>query len=671
MIRAALCLLFVMSGNTLMAGTVTVLSGEHASFTRLTFSMPSDTTFAVSAEENVIRVAFSGSEPMRIDSSRLFDRISRERISEAKALAPAGLEINLGCECTFTDFFQEPNLLVIDVREAQGSETPEKREASAVEKPVPSLVLPLKDGFTTEGTRDIAKAISRNITRGVLEKSRLGSGTEPEPVEQDYAGVDFPSANMSVSANAGGIEQDRPTDKTCFAIAVAPLPTDLESDGYHARAGALTAQLFRASGTVNTSVALDLARIQLAFGLATEALATLRLADGAAEDVAYLKEFASVLAERPDGRHERLRAYRNCSALALLASALSDETRRIDRNDVPKLLIALEEVSRPLLKSVGPRLTAALAASGLKDAADQSLRIRTRALPEDRLRLADLELASDAGEKQDAVRDIAGSYDPEAVDAAASLVAAATGSRQPLSAEDVALVSSLAFENRKSSAAETIAKAEIYALASRGQFDEAFEKFDQTDLPPPVRSEAHAYLLSELARTGNDITFLKHVVKRLDDIADAQSAEDVALRLYESGFGSLADSLLARLGSPSDDVLFGMVRHAAARGTLTDIPPDLVRRAQTLDDPQAIYRLALLQSDYERVARFAPADSPGESLRMIMALGEEAERPTPAGADTPEASLAASQKLAEAAKAMTSRIETALGMDRQTTRPGN
>ena len=670
MLRVTLFLLFVMSSNALMAATVTVLSGEHDSFTRLTFSMPSDATYAVSAEGKAIRVAFSGDDPLRIDSSRLFDRISRDRISEARTFAPAGFEINLGCDCTYSDFFQEPNLLVIDVREARDSDTPEKNEASAVEKLGRSLVLPLRDGFTTEGTKDIAQAISRNITRGVLEKSRLGSGTEPEPTGQDYAGVDFPAANMSLSPIPGAAKPDPSTDKICFAIAVAPLPADLGAEAYHARAGALTARLFRESGSVNTSVALDLARIQLAFGLATEALATLRLADGVAEDVAYLREFASVLAERPDGQHGRLHAYRKCSALALLAATLSDEGNRIDPDDVPNLLIAMEEVSRPLLKSVGPRLTAALAASDLTDAAAQSLRIRTRALPEDPLRLADLELASDATKKDDAVRDIAGSNDLEAVDAAVSLVASATQSKQPLSAEDAALVSSLAFENRKTSAAETIAKAEIYALATRGQFDEAFEKFDQTDLPPRVRSEALAYLVSELARTGSDIAFLKHAVKRLEDIANAQSAEDVALRLYESGFGSLADGLLARLGSPSDDVLHGMVRHAATRGDLTDVPPDLVERAQTLDDPQAVYRLALLQDDFDLAVRLAPANSPGESLRLMMNLGD-AEDPMSVAPETPEASLQASHKLAEAARSMTSRIETALGFERQTPRSDN
>ncbi|MDA7430272.1 hypothetical protein PGB28_17550 [Primorskyibacter aestuariivivens] len=672
MMRVVLFLLCFLPGQALMAGTVTVLSGEHASFTRLTFSMPEGATYDVTSVDGSIRIAFSGPDPLRVDSARIFNRIRRDRISEVKAIPPAAIEIELGCNCTYSEFFQEPNLLVIDVREALDTETPEIESEPVVETPVPDLILPLRDGFTTEGTKDIAQAISRNITRGLLEQSTLRPGTGPVSSGQGFSGADFPAANVSLPAGTGDAE-DEPDVKSCFAIAVAPLPAGLEGETYHARSGALTARLFRESGTVNAAVALDLARVQLAFGLATEALATLRFAESAAEDVAYFKEFASVIAERGPMPRKRLHAYRTCSALALLAATLSDDVNQIAQDDVPQLLIALEEASRPLLKIVGPKLTAALVASGLPDAAEQSLRIRQRALPEDPLRLADLEVAPETRAKDDVVREIAGSNKAEAVDAVVSLVTTITQSKQALNAEDATLVSSLAFENRKTGAAETIAKAEIYALASRGQFDEAFASFDRTEMSAPVRKEALAYLLSELARTGSDLTFLKHTIKRLDGIdglSGVPAVEAVAQRLYETGFGTLADGLLARLARPSDDVLKGMIRHAAARGTLTNVSPELVGRARETGDPSTVYRLALLQSDFDRAAELAPPDSAGQSLRMMRGL-DEAQDPASAAPETPEASLQASLTLVESVRDMTSRIEAALDLDQQLTRSDN
>lgn len=673
MTRLVLIICLLVPARALWAADVSVLSGEHASFTRLTFSIPDGLGYDVTGNGQKIRIAFTASDPVQIDDDRIFNRIGRDRVSDAKAVGPDVFEIGLACDCTFSEFFQEPNLLVIDIRDAPDS----KSTAETVEPdrpvPTPEVTLPLREGFTSEGTKEIAQAISRSITRGVLDQLQVRPEPDTTAARPSFGGSDYPSRNMSIPADLADKTRDETVGKACLPIAESPFPGEIAAEGYHRRYGALTARLYRESGSVNPKAALELARVQLAFGLATEAIATLRLADPSADDVRYILEFSQVVAERGRQTGERLKANKHCGNVALLAAVLADSAKKIAPQDTQMLLAALEEISRPLLKVLGPRLTAKLVDSGLSDTAQQSLRLRKRALPHEAPRLADITVSDTPEEKEEVVRDIAGSNDVESVDAAVSLVENATRADQELSAGDTALVSSLAFENRKTSAAETIAKAEIYALASRRLFDAAFEKLDETDLPDKTRAEALSYLLTELSKFGDDVEFLKHAVSRLDSMGASvgpKASENVARRLFESGFGTLADKVLAKVETPSDALLRGMIQHAAARGDVTGIPADLLKQVQSLEDPGALYRLALLQSDFDRAAELAPTESTGQSLRAIMALEDPESTPVP-DPDSPDAPLKTSQNLAEGAREMVARIEAALELEPQTLPAGN
>jgi hypothetical protein len=108
----ALSCLFVQNAA---AQTVQIRSGDHDSFTRLVMTLPSRPQWRI--ESAARRASLIFAQPgLVFDAGRVFERITRDRL--AAISLPAGqarLELELGCDCGLSAFWDGPEILVIDI----------------------------------------------------------------------------------------------------------------------------------------------------------------------------------------------------------------------------------------------------------------------------------------------------------------------------------------------------------------------------------------------------------------------------------------------------------------------------------------------------------------------------------------------------------------------------
>lgn len=121
MIRVLLVALFIGVSAPVAAETVVVRSGDHASFTRLTLSLPDRATWRVIEGETEVEISIGGISP-NFDLSTVFDRIARDRVGSVSA-TPASLRVAITCDCSTEAFQTSSGLVVLDVVDKADTET--------------------------------------------------------------------------------------------------------------------------------------------------------------------------------------------------------------------------------------------------------------------------------------------------------------------------------------------------------------------------------------------------------------------------------------------------------------------------------------------------------------------------------------------------------------------
>ncbi len=99
------------------AQTVEVRSGQHDGFIRLIVDLPERVDVKIDNWREQANIALPGRK-FTFDTSRVFDRISRDQIREVTSgESDATLTIKLGCNCEISSFWHGKSLLVLDVKE--------------------------------------------------------------------------------------------------------------------------------------------------------------------------------------------------------------------------------------------------------------------------------------------------------------------------------------------------------------------------------------------------------------------------------------------------------------------------------------------------------------------------------------------------------------------------
>lgn len=114
-VLAALIALLIATASA-GARTVVVRSGEHDGFTRLVLQLPDKVEWSLRQDGRQVKLAVDAPD-IQFDTSGAFDRIPRTRLTGLRQ-ADTGLVLELGCQCSVSDFIQKPGFLVIDIKDS-------------------------------------------------------------------------------------------------------------------------------------------------------------------------------------------------------------------------------------------------------------------------------------------------------------------------------------------------------------------------------------------------------------------------------------------------------------------------------------------------------------------------------------------------------------------------
>ncbi|MGI3164025.1 hypothetical protein [Pseudooceanicola sp. 200-1SW] len=89
-------------------------SGDHSDFTRLTLPLPAGTEPLLDTAPGTATLRFDGPVPA-IDASRVFDRITRQRLTDIRVGDGPSLTLSLACDCPVETSVTAGNLMILDI----------------------------------------------------------------------------------------------------------------------------------------------------------------------------------------------------------------------------------------------------------------------------------------------------------------------------------------------------------------------------------------------------------------------------------------------------------------------------------------------------------------------------------------------------------------------------
>lgn len=594
--------------TTATAQQLTVRSGDHPSFSRLTIPLPASQAWEASQVDSNIVVKLPGySGGFDVDS--VFTRMGRGRI-EALDSDQNSITLKVTCQCTSNTFISG-SLLVIDVAD-QSVELPTKliEQDIARRPPINRRVqvtvgsLPWIGGnspfnetsagmenLVAEGSAGSQKRAIGNRTtylgemqqtlftevanaasNGILKNSYEPLGAAPIINEKSKNGSSVTVPDMLTMANGSSSNiritssMDLPTttlnSHVNSTVSGATCPDDALVDvgtwggelDFSEQIGPVRNNLMDARDQLDISVAETLARMYIYFGFGAEAMDVLRLDPKLVESQPQLADIATILEHGYIGYHNSLSDYTDCASDVALWAILSF------RNVPPSLqletkaaLRALNKLPIHLRSVVAPGLSDRLLQSGDRESASAALRTIER-LPDalaPSAQLAQADLAVGSGSSADRllqnIIDANNSASPEAL---VRLVRGKLEKDQALSDDTATLVEAYAQELRSTELGHQLLQTQVIALSQSEQFDKAFEALSRIELLiSPVESlKLHQAVFEGLVQKAPDILFLSHMFEKDQSIIASLPTPTkikLAARLMDLGFAAKVETLLA------------------------------------------------------------------------------------------------------------------------------
>ncbi len=104
----------------LAAQTITVRSGEHETFTRLTLNVPPGIQWELTPRPGGMVLSLKMDSAF-LDTSNVFSRIRKNRLREIHVRGPV-LDLSLACECNVTASLAQDRILIVDIADPVGAE---------------------------------------------------------------------------------------------------------------------------------------------------------------------------------------------------------------------------------------------------------------------------------------------------------------------------------------------------------------------------------------------------------------------------------------------------------------------------------------------------------------------------------------------------------------------
>ncbi|WP_416914290.1 hypothetical protein [Seohaeicola sp.] len=620
-----LVLAFFLVATGVSAQTLTLRSGEHDGYTRLTASLLPQAEWRIDTRED--KLLLSLSMPMQaIETAAVFQRIERDRIRRIIPRDDArGLEVLLGCDCGFRVFRHSETLLVIDIGEALPKQDAvgslrmdpvyddvESLKAGRVgeesdsaeflglplfpPKPAPDLtatpqvvrVWPqagfLSAALSQASPRPEQRATELSPLMEEIDRATRQGLLQPAPdlpaIRTEGATVpdlsSFPNlrtrAASELSRVAPDLAEQLEPDLTCVQRDDLDIASWGHVDGFSTGIAVWRTQLAKDMDRVDLDAVLGLARHYLHYGFGAEAIATLAMAKVSTEKTDLLLSLARIIDHGHDSENGVLSGMTKCQGPVALWSLLSDQDppRTLDLN-MSELRFAFEELPSHLKEQLGPGLVERLSAAGENAAAEEVLASITRSLgqvtPPVALATAAVELENGntegAEDHLEALVETNTAISPQAL---VTFIESAVQADQPIEPEMVELVSAHLFENRRSPLAADLSRSLILALAHAGEFAEALDrlKMKSNDLPADNASVTASRVMSRLVSHGSDVDFLAGTVTWQLMALAPETENRIATRLLSLGFPEIANRFLTRAAEGNEGRERRLLRAKAA-----------------------------------------------------------------------------------------------------------
>ena len=609
--------LFWLLFATLAAGqTVKVKSGDHPGFTRLVLELPqiSDWKLGRTAEGYALHIA---DEKLRFDVTTVFDDIQRNRLAAIWTDPDTGaLRLGIACACHATPFEFRPGIIVIDLADGpppNGSSFELSLDGGIAGQLAPQTVRPrprvrpvslqsaggasigtsaTKYDWLMQAKTEPGKVLDQGT---LLPIAGIAAYTDLNPFKVALLG------QLSRGAAQGAVQMVQPNlAKRNSAdplpagpranIKIGDLPgfqaTTSTNDGHlilqdgadcipdtklevrnWGRDKPFLDQLVESRGelvgefdTPNTDHVRTAVQLLIHLGFGAEAgqmLAELPIKD---DDTGLWSSMAKLVDGTPDP-NGAFKDMQTCdTAAALWASLAKPDLKQSDKTNTQAVLRSFSALPAHLRQYLGPILAEKFLAMGDLVTARTISNSTLRGLPEPRANItvmeANIETAS--GDPSVAASNLAPALKeagPATSEVLIALVAANLAANEPVDTPTASALAALVAEQNGTPLEPKLQRAYILALASTGDFDQAFERL-------AAWPAADHDLWALLANSGSDSAILAHAVLAKDTELpkiSAQLRSKIASHLLELG---MAEAALAWIGPktqtmPESDLLIG------------------------------------------------------------------------------------------------------------------
>jgi hypothetical protein len=585
------------------AAKVTVVSGEHETFSRLVLTLPAPQDWQLGRTATGYELQLAAG-PQVFDVSRVFEMIPKDRLTGIFVDPASGrLQLTVGCSCHAIPFSLDARTLVIDLRDGAAPErsafemgldgvayaalTPGNRKAprprarpgAAAATPVttparynwldlPQQALPppalpplsVPDDASNAIRDAIVAQLAEGAARGVVDLALPQDATDaPAPFLPEAAQVRLTSA-PGVQVMTGNKD---PSARPLAPDGLVCIPDDrLQLTGWLTdrnpgdRTAALPAALvgeFDRPDPAAVVVAMQ-TYVALGFGAEARSLAQAFAPEGA--DVALLVDLALIIDGDPAPATHVFSGMEGCDTAAALWAylAMPDLTgARTDRAEANLVAIKRSFSALPthLRTHLGPVLVERLLADdNTALAAEIAGMMRRGGVTDDRsaqLAAADVALATaDGAVAETKATTVLADGGPMGPRALVTLVDARMQADAPVDAGLADTIEALMAEHAGLPLEQPLRRAYLRALAGSGQFERLFVAAATADLEDPE-------IWTTLAATGSDDDVLAHALLPAGVAAAAPAAAAFAQRLTALGFPAQA-SEWAWIASTQDAV---------------------------------------------------------------------------------------------------------------------
>jgi len=597
MIRLASILSLMATG--VFANPMVIRSGEHATFTRLVFSIEANEEWSVEEVEKGYEISFEKSSD-GFDLEGVFERIPRTRLQDLTQTGLSTLRLDLDCICHLDIFLWRSDRLVVDV--VDGAEPYQKAGGQSEDAPsVPSLArqainqlpdifelpnnLTLTGGASTEflapsnipenninlsvnGTEELPEeslleGVSRAASQGILTPAQEKNETYlriTEPLnernmplgqvseeEQSNLGIDVSTALdqslRTISQSLNRIEERNCLDESTYNIAEW-------SDGrsFHDQASDIAEDLIGEFDVEPVGVEIRLAKLYIHFSFGAEAISALRSSDEVSLETQVLMEMARII-DGYEGPFPNLAMQGDCGGHGTFWGILAGGPVPNVEADIQELQRHYFLVPQPLRSHIAPKLSQFLLDNGWPEAAENILRATEGTDISDigTTKVAQANLALDRDDTPAAVEILRSTVtssprvDPESV---IQLIELTMGDGGLPSQDDILILEGMEREYKGLEVHDKIAVTLAKAYSARGDFSTALEFLNgRID---PASQEVKSLVYYDIASTNDTEIFLSYAFQDLPKNLDDQTVNRFAERLSNLGFPEQAMVILDR-----------------------------------------------------------------------------------------------------------------------------